>query len=97
MGKDGKSFPREKAFTREAGRRGLNGWGWLLDTMRCIERMGKETFTLRELYAFVPELKVQHPENNNIEAKLRQQLQLLRDAGLIEFTPQRGVYQISSN
>jgi type II restriction enzyme len=28
---------------------------------------------------------VLHPQNRNIEAKIRQQLQMLRDHGLIEF------------
>ena len=29
--------------------------------------------------------KIRHPENNNIEAKIRQQLQFLRDKGFIQF------------
>ena len=37
------------------------------------------------MYAFVKELQLKHPKNNNIEAKIRQQLQFLRDKGIIEF------------
>lgn len=43
------------------------------------------TFTLKQMYSFVEALKIKHPKNNNIEAKIRQQLQFLRDKGIIEF------------
>lgn len=56
------------------------------------KKLGND-FTLRELCSFVPYLKGRHTENNNIEAKIRQQLQLLRDRGFIDFiTP--GHYKI---
>jgi type II restriction enzyme len=32
-----------------------------------------------------PVLKAKHPANNNIKAKIRQQLQFLRDKDLLEF------------
>ena len=44
------------------------------------------------MYDFVNELKIKHPTNNNIEAKIRQQLQFLRDKGFVEFTS-RGSYR----
>ena len=44
------------------------------------------------MYEFVKELSVKHPGNNNVEAKIRQQLQFLRDKGFIEFTA-RGNYK----
>jgi len=37
-------------------------------------------------------LKLKHIENKNIEAKIRQQLQFLRDKGFIEFLG-RGKYR----
>lgn len=58
--------------------------GWMMDVLQCIEKLGND-FTLRELYDFVPYFKGRHTENNNIEAKIRQQLQLLRDRGFIDF------------
>lgn len=58
--------------------------GWMMDVLQCIEKLGND-FTLRELYSFVPYLKSRHAENNNIEAKIRQQLQLLRNRGFIDF------------
>ncbi len=65
--------------------------GWLIDVLRCIERLDS-TFTLKQMYKFVEELPIKHPANNNIEAKIRQQLQFLRDKGLIEFSS-RGNYK----
>lgn len=59
--------------------------GWLFDVLLCTEKL-EDTFTLNQMYAFAGMLKARHPRNNNIHAKIRQQLQLLRDKGLIEFT-----------
>jgi type II restriction enzyme len=58
--------------------------GWLADVLRCVERCFR-TFTLTDVYAFEAELVAKHPENHNIKAKIRQQLQVLRDLGFIEF------------
>lgn len=65
--------------------------GWLIDVLKCIERLD-ETFTLKQMYEFVEELKAKHPANYNIEAKIRQQLQFLRDKGFIQFLS-RGNYK----
>ena len=51
--------------------------GWLLDTMRCIDMLWKNTFSLKEIYDFEPYLAQLHPENNHIPDKIRQQLQKL--------------------
>ena len=65
--------------------------GWLMDILSCVERLDT-TFTLKQMYEFVEELSAKHPGNNNVEAKIRQQLQFLRDKGFIEFTA-RGNYK----
>lgn len=65
--------------------------GWLFDVLNCVEKLDS-TFTLKQMYGFVNELKIKHPTNNNIEAKIRQQLQFLRDKGFVEFTT-RGSYK----
>lgn len=70
----------------------LEGRSWLFDVLACVNKIEKPLFTLGEVYAFRDELKLKHPDNNNIEAKIRQQLQLLRDKGIIEFAD-RGVYR----
>lgn len=56
-----------------------------MDVLNCIDKIPAATFSLRDVYSFVPSLKARHPENNNIEAKIRQQLQFLRDKGFIQF------------
>jgi type II restriction enzyme len=59
--------------------------GWTLDVLSMIRRLGKQDFSLSEVYEFESELKVLHPRNENIRPKIRQQLQVLRDLGLIKF------------
>jgi len=59
--------------------------GWLLEIMQCVERIGKAEFTLAEMYFFESDLAAFFPRNNNVRPKIRQQLQVLRDAGFIEF------------
>jgi type II restriction enzyme len=66
--------------------------GWLLDIMNCVDRLGKKEFTLSQLYAFEESLQIKHPQNNHIKAKIRQQLQRLRDEGYLNFLG-RGIYR----
>lgn len=70
--------------------------GWLLDVLVCVERIKKTEFSLEDVYAFEEYLKAKHPLNNNVKAKIRQQLQLLRDKGIIEFVG-RGQYRMKAN
>jgi len=68
--------------------------GWLLDVMRSIEKLGRREFTLDDMYAFEGELSKLHPENKHIKDKIRQQLQILRDKGYLEFI-ERGIYRFT--
>lgn len=70
--------------------------GWLFDILLCIERMSKQEFSLQELYRFEKYLKTKHPSNNNIRAKVRQQLQFLRDKNYIDFLG-KGIYKIKAD
>ena len=65
--------------------------GWTLDVWQCIDKLDAN-FSLNQVYAFADLLKLKHPENNHIKDKIRQQLQVLRDKGIIEFTG-RGHYR----
>lgn len=60
--------------------------GWTLDVLTTVRRLGKVRFSLQELYQLEPCLQRTHPRNQNVRPKIRQQLQVLRDLGLIEFT-----------
>lgn len=59
--------------------------GWLLDVLNIIHSIGRDRFTLSDVYAFDSELAARHPDNRNIRPKIRQKLQVLRDLGLVEF------------
>lgn len=59
--------------------------GWILDVLFCIEKVNKEIFSLNDMYKFENYLYNLHPNNNNIRPKIRQQLQILRDKGYVEF------------
>ncbi len=66
--------------------------GWLSDILACVRNLGKESFTLSEVYSFEEYLARLHPRNRNIRPKIRQQLQVLRDNGVLEFLG-RGRYR----
>lgn len=69
----------------------LGSRGWLMDVLLCLQKIGKETFTLADVYKFSAWLQEKHPNNQHVQAKIRQQLQLLRDKGFITFI-KPGVY-----
>jgi len=52
-------------------------------------------FTSSDVYAFTRELEKLHPDNRHVRDKIRQQLQVLRDAGLLLHIG-RGRWQIGS-
>jgi len=69
--------------------------GWLLDILVCVGRIKKREFSLDDMYAFESYLQAKHPENHNVRAKTQsgQQLQILRDKGLVRFEG-RGRYRV---
>lgn len=76
--------------------RNIEAKGWLLDVLLCVERINKEEFSLVEVYSFESYLQAKHPSNKNVQAKIRQQLQFLRDRKVIEFLG-RGKYRLSNS
>lgn len=84
----------QEAFnkTRFLREKSIESKGWLLDILNCIEKIPTKDFTLKEVYNFEKELIIKYPNNNHIKDKIRQQLQFLRDKGLIEFNG-RGTYK----
>ena len=68
--------------------------GWMLDVLLCVERIKKREFSLEDVYKYESLLQEKHPMNNNIKAKIRQQLQFLRDRNVIDFI-ERGKYRMS--
>ena len=82
---------KKTLFLREE--KEISAKGWLLDVMRYIEKIGKQDFALDEVYGFEDELGYLHPENKHIKDKIRQQLQILRDKGYLDFVS-RGQYHL---
>ncbi len=97
--RQGKIEPKEKVITEWKktlflrDEKEVSTKGWLLDIMPCIEKIGKNEFTLEDVYKFEDELSILHPENKHIKDKIRQQLQILRDKGYLDFVS-RGYYRL---
>lgn len=69
----------------------MNLSGWKRDVFDIILEMESNQFSTTDLRTYTNELQILHPNNNNVDAKVRQVLQQLRDLGLIRFTS-RGSY-----
>ena len=80
---------RATAFLREQGE---GARGWLLEVMKCVDLVGRREFDLADVYAQEARLHALYPGNQNVRPKIRQQLQVLRDHGYIEFLG-RGRYR----
>lgn len=95
---DGKTLPknsvlekwRRTLFLRDEG---TDARGWLLEVMKCVEDIGKREFELDDVYAFEQRLGQLYPGNHHIKQKIRQQLQVLRDNGYLDFVS-RGRYRL---
>jgi type II restriction enzyme len=59
--------------------------GWTLDVLQAVQSLGKLEFTLTDVYAHADDLAKLHPKNAHVRDKIRQQLQVLRDLGLLDF------------
>lgn len=82
---------KKTLFLREE--KEMSAKGWLLDVMRSIEKLDRREFMLDDVYVFENELSKLHPENKHVKDKIRQQLQVLRDKGYLEFL-ERGTYKV---
>ena len=67
--------------------------GWTLDVLNAVRSLNKQEFSLSEIYVFARELAKLHPRNTHIQPKIRQQLQVLRDLGLLVFLG-NGTYRV---
>jgi type II restriction enzyme len=76
-----------EAFTNE-------NRGWTLDVLNAIRRLGMSDFELSDIYSAESSLGRLHPRNRHVRDKIRQQLQVLRDLGLLVFLG-RGHYRLA--
>jgi type II restriction enzyme len=68
--------------------------GWTLDVLNVVRGLGMSVFALSDVYALESSLGRLHPLNRHVRDKIRQQLQVLRDLGLLEFLG-RGHYRLA--
>lgn len=78
---------RRKPLAPTARRAGWIGCNILLNQIPDSGKIliGRPEFELEDVYAFEDRLSSIYPDNNNVRPKIRQQLQVLRDNGYLEF------------
>jgi type II restriction enzyme len=86
----GAALPRETvrqlyARVRPLAQLNVEQRGWTLDVLNAVRSLGVRQFSLGEVYAHADSLSRLHPKNRHVRDKIRQQLQVLRDLGLLEF------------
>jgi type II restriction enzyme len=95
--REGAFAPRSQARRLYAELKSLRGnsetvRGWTLDVLNVVRKLKTDRFTLEQLYGFEDELARLHPNNRHVRDKIRQQLQVLRDLGLLKFLG-HGLYE----
>jgi type II restriction enzyme len=68
--------------------------GWAASVLRLLHTLGRQRFTIDDAYSFEVQLAELYPANQNVRPKIRQQLQVLRDAGILIFES-RGTYRFA--
>lgn len=68
--------------------------GWTLDVLTAIRSLNQPQFTNEDIYALAPHFEKLHPANRHVKDKIRQQLQVLRDLGLLLHVT-RGEWRLS--
>jgi type II restriction enzyme len=53
--------------------------------LSVVRSLNRAEFWLSDVYAYENELARLHPNNDHVRDKIRQQLQVLRDDGILEF------------
>jgi len=66
--------------------------GWVKDVFIVLNENPNDVLKLNDIYKYEDRLKLLHPRNQYVKDKIRQQLQVLRDLGLLQFLD-RGVYR----
>lgn len=84
---------QQYARVRPLAQLGVEQRGWTLDVLNVVRSLGTELFSLDDVYQSEDALSRLHPRNRHVRAKVRQQLQVLRDLGLLQFLG-RGRYRI---
>jgi type II restriction enzyme len=81
---------RKTLFLRSEG---PEAKGWLIEVMKCVDAIGRQEFQIDDVYSFESRLSGLYPNNKHVKQKIRQQLQVLRDRGYLDFVS-RGYYRL---
>jgi type II restriction enzyme len=97
---DGRLIPKEESRARFAVAERLSslsplGRGWTAAVLQLLHGLEKERFSTDDAYSMESELNRLFPGNRHVRPKIRQQLQILRDAGMITFES-RGCYRFNN-
>lgn len=84
-----RAFRESKRFAEVS----LKRRGWTALVLTYVRKIGKPVFTLEDIYVYEAEMHAAYPENAHVRDKIRQQLQVLRDLGYLEFVG-RGEYRV---
>jgi type II restriction enzyme len=95
---NGEPRPREKVRARfrqfaDLAKIGPLERGWTTLTLSIVRALAVDHFSLSDVYEHEAEFQTCYPNNRNVRAKIRQQLQALRDLNLITFEG-RGRYRM---
>lgn len=70
------------------------GKTWFDSIILCISDIGEIYFSLNNVYEYEEKLSAAKPDNRHVQDKIRQTLQNIRKAGIIEFLNDKGNYQL---
>ena len=73
----------------------LQARGWAAALLTRLHQFGAGEFELKQVYALEEEMSRLFPKNQHVREKLRQQLQVLRDANMLTFE-RRGRYRLTN-
>ena len=59
--------------------------GGMSDVLGCVRKLGREEFSLQEMYDFEEDLRALHPKNRHIRSKIRQLLYVLLETRTVGF------------
>ena len=83
---------KNRAKTSFLAKQNKEARGWTIEVLKIVDSIKDKSFKLQDMYAFEKILKEKFPNNNFVKDKIRQQLQVIRDKGLIKFKG-NGLYQ----
>lgn len=66
-----------------------HAFAWTQSVQQIVKQLPRD-FTTSDVYHYEKRLQKAHPQNHNVRAKIRQQLQVLRDKGVLRQGKARG-------